>query len=100
MGAEEPGLSRKQFTCRGHVFEIWGDGYFRVRVCLEELPLLEPGRGEGGEAPQASRARRRLAVSLVPPSFSTFPRAVPQSLPPPPRTLGPSRFSGKARFSH
>lgn len=96
MGAEEPGLSRKQFTCRGHVFEIWGDGYFRVRVCLEELPLLEPGRGEGARLP---RPPVRAAASPSP-SFSTFPRAVPQSLPPPPRTLGPSRFSGKARFSH
>lgn len=72
MGAEEPGLSRKQFTCRGHVFEIWGDGYFRVRVCLEELPLLEPGRGEGGEAPQASHA---AAASPSPSSPPRSPRS-------------------------
>lgn len=69
MGAEEPGLSRKQFTCRGHVFEIWGDGYFRVRVCLEELPLLEPGRGEGARLPRPP----------VPPP--------PRRLPRPPRVL-------------
>lgn len=73
MGAEEPGLSRKQFTCRGHVFEIWGDGYFRVRVCLEELPLLEPGRGEGGEA--SHRPPVRAAASPSPSSPPRSPRS-------------------------
>lgn len=72
MGAEEPGLSRKQFTCRGHVFEIWGDGYFRVRVCLEELPLLEPGRGEGARLP---RPPVRTAASPSPSSPPRSPRS-------------------------
>lgn len=70
MGAEERGRRREQIPSRGHIFSVWGDGYFRVRVSLEELPLLEFGQEEGGEGnltvrcPTDSQLCRLLVFSV------------------------------------